>query len=116
VEFLHHFSLGKSLVKLFDARFDTAIHAMRTLEGAELDMAYQHLHSVDFSKQVLQGNEALLKVVPMPACGWTDLGTPSRIGAILKRLKDEAVVPSTRPYVPNNLSLAAQYSRLQGAA
>ena len=73
----------RTLLSLFDSRFAVTIAAMRGLEGALLDSVYQNLRSVDFSKDVLQGRESMLKVITVPHCGWTDLGTPERVGADL---------------------------------
>lgn len=106
-------SSAQTLMSLFARNFDSAITAIRTLEAAELDMAYQHLKSVDFSRDVLQGNEARLKVVAVPACGWTDLGTPQRVGLTLMRLRDDDLVRKMHPYSPIHLNLADQFSRLE---
>jgi mannose-1-phosphate guanylyltransferase len=101
----------RSLLSLFDGRFETARNAMQALEGAQLDEAYQHLRPVDFSHEVLAGNEATLRVLPVPPCGWSDLGTASRVESTLRRLKDDAVGPTIRPYFPTHLILAEQCSR-----
>lgn len=100
----------RALLKLFDDRFVTAREAM-TLDGARLDEAYQHLPCVDFSREVLEGNESALSVLPVPYCGWSDLGTASRVESTLRRLKDDAIGPTVRPYFPTHLILADQCSR-----
>ncbi len=97
----------RTLLGLFDSRFAMAIAAMRGFEGAPLDSIYQNLHTVDFSKDVLQGRESMLKVLTVPHCGWTDLGTPERVGRILEALQDTA----TPPYFPAHVSLADQFMR-----
>lgn len=102
----------RALLNLFDATFETARNAMQTLEGAQLDEAYQHLRPVDFSRDVLSGNESALRVLPVPQCGWSDLGTASRVESTLRRLKHDAVAPAMRPYFPTHLVLAEQCSRL----
>jgi mannose-1-phosphate guanylyltransferase len=101
----------RALLNLFDGSFETARNAMQTLEGAQLDEAYQHLRAVDFSRDVLSGNESSLRVLPVPQCGWSDLGTTSRVESTLRRLKDDAVGPTIRPYFPTHLILAEQCSR-----
>jgi hypothetical protein len=63
----------------------------------------------------LQGNEDALQVLRVPACGWTDLGTPRRVRALLQRLEETRVRPAARPYVPTHLVLAAQFSDLPPA-
>jgi mannose-1-phosphate guanylyltransferase len=102
----------RALLNLFDASFQTARKAMQTLDGAQLDEAYLHMRCVDFSHDVLSGHESALSVLPVPPCGWSDLGTASRVQATLRRLRDDAVGPTVRPYFPTHLILAEQ--RLQG--
>lgn len=97
----------RTLLSLFDSRFESTIAAMRGFEGAHLDSHYQNLHTVDFSRDVLQGRESMLKVLTVPHCGWTDLGTPERVGRILEGLQDTA----TPPYFPAHVSLADQFMR-----
>lgn len=98
----------RTLLSLFDSRFATTIAALRGLEGAGLDAIYQNLHSVDFSKDVLQGRESMLKVLTVPHCGWTDLGTPERVGRILEGLQDGGAPP----HFPAHVSLADQFMRM----
>jgi mannose-1-phosphate guanylyltransferase len=97
------------LLGLFDARFTATAAAMRGLEGAALDSVYRDLKSVDFSREVLQGKESLMKVLTVPRCGWTDLGTPERVGLILEQLRASEL--ATHPYFPAHVSLADQYMR-----
>jgi mannose-1-phosphate guanylyltransferase len=97
----------RTLLSLFDSRFATIIAAMRGFEAGSLDSIYQNLRTVDFSKEVLQGRESMLKVLTVPHCGWTDLGTPERVGRILEGLQELA----TPPYFPAHVSLADQFMR-----
>jgi mannose-1-phosphate guanylyltransferase len=97
----------RTLLSLFDSRFVPIIAAMRGFEDANLGSIYQNLRTVDFSKDVLQGRESMLKVLTVPHCGWTDLGTPERVGRILEGLQDSA----TPPYFPAHVSLAEQFMR-----
>jgi mannose-1-phosphate guanylyltransferase len=76
----------RALLSLFGGSFAATVMAMRGLRGSALDDTYQQLRSIDFSRDVLQGNESLLQVLPVPHCGWTDLGTPQRIAATLRRV------------------------------
>ena len=41
--------------------------------------AYATLRTVDFSRDILEGEESCLRVLTVPSCGWTDLGTPARV-------------------------------------
>jgi mannose-1-phosphate guanylyltransferase len=97
----------RTLLSLFDSRFAKTIAALRGFDGANLDAIYENLRAVDFSRDVLQGRESMLKVLTVPHCGWTDLGTPERVGRILEGLQDSA----TPPYFPAHVSLADQFMR-----
>ncbi len=48
-------------------------------QTAALRALYERLESADFSRAVLQGSERRLAVQAVPPCGWTDLGTPTRV-------------------------------------
>jgi mannose-1-phosphate guanylyltransferase len=75
---------------------------------------YERLPELDFSRHVVEGAESILRVLPVPACGWSDLGTPKRVGEALHRLSQEdAPAPSVFP--GSYLCLAAQHARLQMA-
>jgi mannose-1-phosphate guanylyltransferase len=102
----------RSLLRLFDARFNNTIAAMRGFEGATLEHVYERLSSIDFSRDVLEGKESVLKVLPVPHCGWSDLGTPKRIGLTLESIQADGVGP-VRSAFNGHVNLAAQYDRLQ---
>jgi mannose-1-phosphate guanylyltransferase len=76
---------------------------------------YARLPAVDFSQTVLQGNEAHLRLLTVPSCGWSDLGTPARL---LRALATMDNVPDSarkrrRVNVPGVLSLATHCQALQ---
>jgi mannose-1-phosphate guanylyltransferase len=100
-----------ALLKLFDARFDSTVQAIRGADFAALDSLYGNLHEIDFSRDVLQGNESMLQVLAVPNCGWTDLGTPKRIGITLERILEAETTSPHRPYVAPHLNLAHQYDQ-----
>lgn len=58
-----------------------------------LEQLYEHLPAADFSRDVLQGAESQLRVLRVPPCGWTDLGTPQRVAQCLRRHRSEALEP-----------------------
>lgn len=68
-----------------------------------LDELYARLPTLDFSRDILQGVESFLEVLSVPACGWSDLGTPRRIREVLHRWPQPqiAAAKSTRsmPFV-----------------
>jgi mannose-1-phosphate guanylyltransferase len=78
--------------------------------GSELERLYASLPEIDFSRHVVEGATAPLHVVPVPACGWSDLGTPQRVAECLKRLGGRRSAPYARAAV--HYDLAAAYERL----
>ena len=57
---------------------------MAALDGGRLQaylarQAYPDLPRYDFGRDVLQRVTPALRVVTLPPCGWTDLGTPERM-------------------------------------
>jgi mannose-1-phosphate guanylyltransferase len=72
---------------------------------------YADLPAIDFSKDILPGQEAHLRVLPVPRCGWSDLGTPKRVAEALCRTSRPAVVKQFHT-VFGGLSLAAQHDLL----
>jgi mannose-1-phosphate guanylyltransferase len=103
---------ARALLGLFDSAHATTMAAMRGCEEATLSKIYRRLSSVDFSRDVLQGKESSLKVLTVPHCGWTDLGTPKRIGLTLERLREEDSGMGSPTYFPMHLNLADQYARM----
>jgi mannose-1-phosphate guanylyltransferase len=106
---------AKALLRLFDDRYAAAIGAMRGIAGAAIESFYQQLRSSDFSKDVLQGKESLLKVLAVPQCGWSDLGTPKRIGLALEQLRQADIGMDNHPIFPLQVNLADQYARQHAA-
>lgn len=48
-------------------------------EWPDLSPVYDSLETCDFSREVLERSLDYLSVLPVPTCGWTDLGTPDRL-------------------------------------
>jgi mannose-1-phosphate guanylyltransferase len=110
----------ESLLALYERRFDEVLTALdlaieRELAGdlrAVTDL-YERLPDIDFSRHVLAGQEEFLRIVPVPACGWSDLGTPRRVAAALRspRAVPRSVAPHITPAAV--LDLASRHGRLQ---
>ena len=49
------------------------------------ERVYPMLKTLDFSHDILQGQESTLRVLKVPDCGWSDLGTPERVAEALAR-------------------------------
>lgn len=56
----------------------------RQADASERGVSFHSLPSVDFGRDVLQPMASHLRVVAVPACGWTDLGTPGRVARWLE--------------------------------
>jgi len=84
---------GTALLRLFGPRFAATRIRMETLladsRASKRDRAWRDLYAdlptLDFSRDVLAEHAAGLKVLAVPACGWTDLGTPRRVEQALAR-------------------------------
>jgi mannose-1-phosphate guanylyltransferase len=110
---------ARVLLSLFQVRIPEIVMKMITavqhdLKNVSSSLAINHLYTqlptIDFSRHIMQGQEARLRVLPVPRCGWNDLGTPKRVEAVLKRVPDVKQtkmnsLEATRNYC---LSLATQ--------
>lgn len=110
------------LVELFLPRFASIVMQMQvTLSRGSstgsptaswpglLDL-YDHLPNLDFSRDLLQEQPSRVSVLRAAACGWSDLGTPRRVGETLQRLATDHRSPRER--CPAHVNLAAQHARL----
>ncbi len=86
---------ARALVALYAARQPALVDHLRCLPGSStassreaqaLRELYPLLPKLDFSRDILEGQEASLRVLCVPACGWSDLGTPRRVAEALIRL------------------------------
>jgi mannose-1-phosphate guanylyltransferase len=105
-----------ALVGLVSRRFPAEVAAFAALwrehgpmAEAALERLYATLPEIDFSRGVVEGADAPLRVLPVPYCGWSDLGTPKRVADALKR------VGGTRISAPSrHLNLAEACARWMG--
>lgn len=79
-------------------------------DAMRIEELYERLPSLDFSRDVLVGREAHLRVVSARPCGWSDLGTPRRVSETVRRLRPFARACEG---VAEHLNLAQQCERLQ---
>jgi len=110
-----------ALLELFRQRIPEVVEAMRAAlrrddaQGfgvAAVTELYPRLPTLDFSRDIVAGQESKLRVLPVRPCGWSDLGTPKRVAEVLHRVRAKAGCPG-RPAGPGHVSLAAQHERLQ---
>jgi mannose-1-phosphate guanylyltransferase len=112
-------STALALFELFLARVPGIVNAMRRAQqsdeeahsnGAAMTELYKKLPIVDFSRDIVAGQELALRTLPVPPCGWSDLGTPKRVAEALSRCPRPDVTSRARPGL-GYLSLAEQHRR-----
>jgi mannose-1-phosphate guanylyltransferase len=113
-----------ALMALYERRFPEIVQRLR--RAVECDVvcrtqaavaaAYERLPEVDFSRHVLEGQEATLRVLPVPNCGWSDLGTPRRVAAALASTDRRELPARLHRTATAILDLAVQHARLQLAS
>ncbi len=109
-----------ALLSLFSRRIPDVVKAMQAAiredlrspgkEGA-VTQIYEQLPTVDFSRDILAKQASYLRVLAVPQCGWSDLGTPERVARTLRRSPRQA--DGGAPMGSCHLSLAAQHERLR---
>jgi hypothetical protein len=52
--------------------------------GDGLPRFYEAIPSADLARDVMQRRAGQLRVLAVPPCGWTDLGTPERVATCLE--------------------------------
>jgi len=78
---------GLALLTLFESVMPWLVRLFRhTLVGGggdgrrpSLEGLFEQLPTLDFSQSVLQQAPDRLRVLPVPPCGWSDVGTPERV-------------------------------------
>jgi mannose-1-phosphate guanylyltransferase len=81
------------LVRAFEARCPDLVGEMRHIvtstpsstRDASLAQLYEQQPQLDFSRDILQRSPELLRVMTVPSCGWSDLGTPRRVVETVSR-------------------------------
>ncbi|HKQ12679.1 MAG TPA: sugar phosphate nucleotidyltransferase [Steroidobacteraceae bacterium] len=88
---------ARALLRAFEARCPDLVGEMRhivssmnsSMRRASLAQLYERLPALDFSRDILQRSPELLRVMTVPACGWSDLGTPKRVVETISRFRPE---------------------------
>jgi mannose-1-phosphate guanylyltransferase len=86
---------ARAILHLYSRRFHKIVLAMRAVVAqsritsgssrAAIDL-YRELPQIDFSRDILEGAESALRLLQVPRCGWSDLGTPKRLADTLQTL------------------------------
>jgi mannose-1-phosphate guanylyltransferase len=112
-------STAPALLALFVARIPGIVNAMRAAQqrdaeadsnGAATTELYKNLPILDFSRDIVAGQESAFRTLAVPPCGWSDLGTPKRVAEALTHCPRSEVSPRARPD-RGYLSLAEQHRR-----
>jgi mannose-1-phosphate guanylyltransferase len=92
---------AQELVRAFETRLPDLVGEMRhivssadpSMGRARLAQLYDRVPELDFSRDVLQRTPELLRVMTVPQCGWSDLGTPKRVADTVSRFGARAAIP-----------------------
>jgi len=85
----------RAIIGLYGEAFPEALSVLRAAvrearcdgaDSAAITAAYRRLPRVDFSRDILEPQSAKLQVLRGPRSGWSDLGTPNRVGDTLFHL------------------------------
>jgi mannose-1-phosphate guanylyltransferase len=114
---------GTTLLGMFRERVPATVEAMQAAlaragtsgaGSAALDELYARLPEADFSRDILAEVVPRLRVVAARACGWSDLGTPRRIGEVVCRIGPRVgLTPGPKYPMARSASLATAYLRPQ---
>jgi mannose-1-phosphate guanylyltransferase len=83
-----------ALLDVFERRYPAVVARLRHFVDTPLAPAAQRgtlarlfheIPSIDFSEEVIAANTGNLRVLRLPQCGWSDLGTPARLERVLRR-------------------------------
>lgn len=87
-------STGNALYDLFEETLPSLTRtylqgiAMGNGDPDAFAMLFAEMPERDFSRDVLERSAPRLRVVAVPECGWTDLGTPARLASWLDRHRE----------------------------
>jgi mannose-1-phosphate guanylyltransferase len=96
----------RSMLGLFNDQHAEEVSEMRAAlqqdrgNGSQSALAefYTGRKTFDFSREILQCQTAQLRVIRVPPCGWTDLGTPHRVASTVREISlhsSKCPVPTT---------------------
>lgn len=116
---------GRALLRLFERRHGGTVTALRRLmrmdrvdndaAGVDAQACFDGLPMLDFSRDVVAGADVSLRVMRVPACGWTDLGTPRALAKVFEGGRGVPAAP-TRHAAINLLQQHQQHQQLAGRA
>jgi mannose-1-phosphate guanylyltransferase len=89
---------GQHLLRRFERTCPDLVGEMRHIvtrtpaaaQAYRLAELYARSPTIDFSRDILQRDPDSLRVLKVPACGWSDLGTPRRVIETVRKIKSQA--------------------------
>jgi mannose-1-phosphate guanylyltransferase len=115
----------RALLHVLAGRFPEIVSEMRAAVRKDLlcppnatatAELYERLPHLDFSRDVLgNGQDANLRVLPTPQCGWSDLGTSKRVDKTLRQVRSRPRSMEASVSVNTYISLAERLEGLRGA-
>lgn len=103
---------GTAIVRMIRDRHPAVVDdiaAAMGLPGDALARVYESLPPIDFSKHVVEGSKTRLRVRAVPACGWSDLGTPERLGECIDRFRLDSRPAARTTFRHEVINLAEAY-------
>jgi len=115
----------QTLIDMYMIRFAPLVMEMQVIVSRALETGaagagwsaivdmYDRFPTLDFSRDLLENCAAALRVVTVPPCGWSDLGTPKRVGETLRRLTTAQPERLDRRASAPHINLATQHALLE---
>jgi mannose-1-phosphate guanylyltransferase len=110
-----------ALLALFERHCPAVVERLRQAAGSPRDSdvarealarLFREIPSIDFSTDVIAKEVGHLRVLRLPPCGWSDLGTPARLERVLLRHGHSIdAAPHAPPAMRGHLDLAARARR-----
>lgn len=99
---------GRTLLRAFEQRcrelalemWEIVSSSDRLSQAAQLADLYERAPALDFSRDILQRSPELLRVLTVPPCGWSDLGTPRRVSEALNRFPPRQAITRSAGHAP----------------
>jgi mannose-1-phosphate guanylyltransferase len=116
----------QTLIDLYMVRFAPLVMEMQVIVSRSLNSGaagagwsaivdmYERFPTLDFSRDLLEHCAGALRVVKVPPCGWSDLGTPKRVAETLRRLNP--VQQERRGVSLAHINLALQHALMESGA
>ncbi len=121
---LHSFifvARASALLELFETKLPTLYRRLRDAAHAPwnkrqklVESAYERMEFSDFSRDLLQESVDRLRVLRLPPCGWTDLGTTERVAACVGALGGDGLarMPLGAPRLCARVDLSLALARM----